>query len=57
MVCMMVKLLRSCKPYFTNLSIVNACVQACLDFLLTFPADVRATGMETTAFDVPAKGT
>ena len=28
-----------------------------LDFLLTIAADVTATGIETTAFDEPAKGT
>ena len=58
MVCMVVKLLRSRKPYFKSQFVnVSAWVLSYLDFLLTFPSDVTATGIETTAFNAPTKGT
>ena len=58
MVCMVVKLLRSYKPYFkSQFANDNASLKAYLDFVLTFPSDVTATGTETTVFNAPAKST
>ena len=40
-----------------SMSTPGPCVHAYIDFLLSFLSDVTATGIETTAFNVPAKGT
>ena len=54
MVCKVVKLLRSCKPFFKSQFVnVNAWVLAYLDFLLAFLPDVTATGIGTTTSHQP----